>query len=166
MAAAFTGYEAVVVGPESNKLMAENERLQMLLYNYTTEVFVYPDNELVVDLTKGGFDNGLATVTVVIVSPHYGYATISQTKFTTYGPAYSQLDNVTLDGQYITAVPQGSLQKTIDLRFMCMIYDTKLMIAPQGGFYLGTVTIKVTFHDVQLNTTYANATSIPIKVLY
>jgi hypothetical protein len=172
----FLGYVNVTLVETNNELAQANLRVQLLVFNYTPRVFAYsPTGELVVYLGQSP-PNGKLVLTVVVISPHNGYATINETGFradnsSEYLDKHAlKRDDIKLSGRYILAVQEGSFEKNVDLYFWSIIFlnNTYLTIRNIIGadFYVGSLELTIIFHDIQLGQYYLGKVEIPVRAKF
>jgi len=158
------------------ELVGQNQQLQNMLYNYTPMIFAYPTTPVIVDLRKFQ-PNGELELVVVIVTPHNGYAFVNQTFFRLYNDSYTKdfldqsllsYNSIMMYRELIFAVPQGSLQTTLRVRFLCDVVLAWEHLQPGrgGSFPLGEVGLSITFRDVQAKKTHSANTTVYIRVVF
>jgi hypothetical protein len=150
-------------------------QLQNMIYNYPPKVFAYPTSVLRCDLSQPE-PIGMMHLSVVIVTPHNGYAVVNQTFFQlshdipngVLNPVLLSYDNVAMYRETVFAVPAGSFQTTLAIAFSCSVWRGFELIQPGlgGEFPMGTVGIRVTFYDVQAGKPYVSDTTSTVLVAY
>lgn len=177
-------YQAGITNKEDLDVVRSNLRLQQLQSNYTSMVFGYaPEGMLQMDFihTPSNGDatlgNGTLSFTVVIISPHYGYAIINQSYFKVYEQPLTmsilsqsnlRSDFVRMQAEPILPVVPGALDTNLELHFMSIIIFSSA-IAPDAtisGVPTGAIGITITFYDVQTNATTTRTVEIPLMVNY
>jgi len=168
LSAVFAGYSTVIVETSQYQLASENERLQLLTYNYTSQSFGYATGAINV---SGSQYHAQVIFHVIIVTPHNGYATVNQTYFKFNGnPAFDNHTDITLLGDYIMAV-SGTSEQSFELTFDCAIYPS-LTYFHQGNItgietVIGAVGLEIIYHDVQLRETFtSDVYEVPVLVNY
>jgi len=169
---AFSIYNIGVIQTSQNQIAHEQQKLQVLMYNYTSHVFGYANNRLEVKTHGASLsDSPHIPFNVVIISPHSGFATVNQTFFRLYSDSpFMNQSRVILLGSYIMSVTPGSSERTFDLHFSANIY-------PSFGYFesrnmtginttLGSVGLVIIYHDVQLNKVTAFSFEIPVDINY
>lgn len=166
-------YTYWVVVPTQLRQGEENQRLQALVYNYTTKVipFVAGQPEFTVKELGNPNPEFHVTLYVIIDTPHSGYVTVTQTGFQFGFPnAFNNQSTVRLIGNpYIMAV-SGSSELTFDLTFEPLVFANGEWFASQNltgiGGYFGSVDLQVSFHDAPLNSTITAPFELPVQINY
>jgi hypothetical protein len=159
-------YQSKAISYQSQANYYESQAFQ--LQNYPPKLFVFVNNEwLRLNISKPG-PNGNGSITVLIVSPHNGYFTVTELGFYVSNAAFLdrnllQSDNVHLWGDgYYFPVAAGVTRTTVTL----LVWGTA---AVRNGWTnygdLGTMLLEVTFHDAQTNEDYSNSTGVPVLVV-
>lgn len=172
--AGFTAaYTYWVVVPTQLRQAEENQRLQALVYNYTTKVipFVAGQPEFT-DKEFGDFNRDFhVTLYVIIDTPHSGYVTVTQTGFQfDFYHAFNNQSTVTLIANpYIMAV-SGSSELTFNLMFEPNVFANGEWFDSHNltgiGGYFGSVDLQVSFHDAPLNSTTTTPFALPVVINY
>ena len=160
------------------ELEIQNGRLQNLIYNYTPTLFMYPQYELVADLSTYSRPNGILKLFVVIVTPHNGYAFVNQTAFVLspdpemtlpfLDPNMLKQNSVKMYRELIFAVPAGSFQTILEVPFWCDVQLAWQWRQPGSGgdFPLGIVGISLTFYDAQTNGVYVRSVTARVRAVF
>jgi len=159
-------YQSQVIYYESQANYYESQAYQ--LQNYKPTLFAFVDNGwLRLNISRPG-PNGNGSITVLIVSPHNGYFTVTQIGFYVSNDAfldknYLRSDMVHLWGDnYYFPVAAGVTRSTVPI----LIYGIAAVRPGWTNYgYLGTMLLNVTFHDVQANKDYWNSIAVLVLVI-
>jgi hypothetical protein len=163
---------------QNYELSNRNLQLQNMIYNYPPRIFAHPSDQydLLCNLNHPE-PSGMMHLFVVIVTPHNGYALVNQTFFQLSNDAYTKdvlnpnvlkSDNVSIYRSPVFAVGAGSFQTTLEIGFFCLVTLAFQYIQPGRAVEapIGTVGIRVTFYDVQTNSTYTTNTTAMVWIRY
>lgn len=176
-------YQAGVTNKDDLDVVRSNLRLQQLQLNYTSRVFGYaPEGTLYMDFIHDPL-NGIATIgngtlsfTVVIISPHYGYATINQSYFKVYEQPLTmsilsqsnlRSDFVRMQAEPILSVVPGAFEDNLELHFLAgVVFSNAIALGATIRVPIGGIGIMITFYDVQTNTVTTTTVEISLMAHY
>jgi len=177
-------YQGGVTNKANLDLVQSNLRLQQLQLNYTSRVFGYaPEGTLQMNFIPLNPSNGTAALangtlsfTVVVISPHYGYATINQSYFNVYEQPITmsilsqsnlRSDIVRMQAEPILSVVPGAFEGNLELHFLSVVvFSSNIARGALIDVPIGAIGITITFYDVQTNTVTTTTVEISLMAHY
>ena len=160
---------------EDYDLLKSTLKLQQIQSNYTTRIFGYTNDALVIEFKHGNNADGKLNFTVVIITPHYGYATVNQTYFKPYNlsqnkfldPQYLHSDLAIMWDNYILSVAPGAFERKLQLHFSANIYPVRGLQPGTGfGTHIGVIGVWIVFYDAQTQAVIPKIVELSVGVEY